>query len=129
MGLHIRRAARRLTRIYDDSLAPLDLTIGQFSLLAMLAGREVWAMQPLADALGTDRSSLTAALKPLERRGLVGSSPDATDRRLRFLSLTSQGIALMSDAEPLWRRAQEAAETLLGHEGAERLRQTLRTLS
>lgn len=96
LGLHIRRAARRLKRIYDESVVPVDLTIGQFSLLAMLDGREVWAMQPLADALGTDRSSLTAALKPLQRRGLVASSPDAIDKRLRFVSLTPQQSVLLS---------------------------------
>jgi hypothetical protein len=81
MGLHVRRAARRITRMYDEALSAVDLTIGQFSLLTVLAGQERWAMQPLADVLGTDRSSLTAMLKPLERRELVTSEVDESDRR------------------------------------------------
>lgn len=129
LGLHVRRAARRLARVYDEALAPAGLTIGQFSLLAMLAGQDAWAMQPLADALSTDRSSLTAALKPLERRGLIASSPDADDRRLRFVSLTERGAMTMGNAEPLWLLAQAQAEALLGGDDAENFRRTLRALA
>jgi DNA-binding MarR family transcriptional regulator len=116
MGLQVRRAARRLTRIYDDALMPLDVTIGQFSLLTLLAAQESWGMQALADALGTDRSSLTASLKPLERKRLVESRADKNDRRVRHLALTTAGMALLDGAEPLWREAQDKAERLLGND-------------
>jgi DNA-binding MarR family transcriptional regulator len=129
LGLHIRRAARGLTRHYDAALAPVALTIGQFSLMTMLAAQDFWAMQPLADALGTDRSSLTASLKPLERRGLVVSSPDKQDRRLRFLSLTAEGSTLMEEAQQFWSKAQREAEDLIGPAEVASLRQMLNALA
>jgi DNA-binding MarR family transcriptional regulator len=129
MGLNIRRAARRMTRIYDEAFSSVDLTIGQFSLLTVLAGQERWAMQPLADVLGTDRSSLTAMLKPLERRALVASEPDALDRRARYLVLTQAGKAVLEQAEPLWRSAQHRIVTLVGTENAADLRATLARLT
>lgn len=114
LGLHVRRATRQLTRLYDAALAPVDLTIGQFSLMTMLLAQESMMIQPIADALGMDRSSVTAALKPLERRGLVISSPDPKDRRLRHLALSSAGAALMDTAHERWRAAQHEAEASLG---------------
>lgn len=124
-GLHLRRAARRASRRYDAALAPAQLTIGQFSLLAMLGAQERWAIAPLANVLGTDRTSLTANLKPLERRGLVASVGDAGDRRLRYLALTSAGAAALEHAEPLWRAAQDAIAAELGSGDAAGLRDTL----
>lgn len=125
MGLHIRRAARRITRVYDEALAPVGLTIGQFSLLTLLAGKDVWGMQPLADALGADRTSLTANLKPLERRTLVETRSHAPDRRLRHLALTAAGRQLLAEAEPLWRDAQRRITAQLGEQDASRIRSTL----
>jgi DNA-binding MarR family transcriptional regulator len=129
MGLHVRRAARRISRMYDDAFAPVDLTIGQFSLLTMLAGQDRWAMQPLADALGMDRSSLTAMLKPLERRQLVTSKTDDVDRRARHLTLTGTGSALLVQAEPLWRDAQQRVLALLGAENAAAVRASFASLT
>lgn len=129
MGLHVRRAARRITRMYDDALLPVQLTIGQFSLMTILAGRESWGMQPLADMLGTDRTSLTATLKPLERRQLVASDGDPSDRRLRRLRLTSTGVAKLADAKPLWMAVNEQAVDLLGLDNSASIRSAFSRLS
>ena len=129
MGLHIRRAARRITRVYDDALAPVGLTIGQFSLLTLLAGQENWGMQPLADVLGTDRTSLTASLKPLERRQLVETRSDASDRRLRHLALTPAGRQLLAEAEPFWNSAQRRISGLLGRRNASLVRSALERIA
>jgi DNA-binding MarR family transcriptional regulator len=125
IGLHVRRAARRITRMYDAALSPVGLTIGQFSLLTQLAGGGSWGMQPLADALGTDRTSLTAMLKPLEKRQLVASSPDPGDGRVRQLALTAAGTHILEQAGPLWGGAQQGVTELLGADGASDLRSTL----
>jgi len=129
MGLHVRRAARRVTRVYDEALAPLELTIGQFSLLTILAGQDRWGMQPLADTLGTDRSSLTATLKPLERRGLVASQADALDGRVRHLVLTPVGSSLLEQAKPLWAEAQKRLLALIGDDDAAAVRSALARLT
>jgi len=129
MGLHMRRAARRVTRVYDDALAPAGLTIGQFSLLTSLAGQARWGMQPLADTLGTDRTSLTATLKPLERRGLVASHADARDGRVRYLVLTPVGLSLLEQAKPLWADAQKHILNLIGDDDAATVRSVLARLT
>lgn len=69
--LHVQRAARALARHFDDALRPAGLTNGQFSLLMSLNRPTPPGMGDVADLLAMDRTTLTAALKPLERRGLV----------------------------------------------------------
>ena len=113
LALHVRRAARQVARIYDQALRPVGLSNGQFSLLTMLAAKADWEMQPLADALGADQSSLTAAIKPLKRRGLVEARADDKDRRVRRLALTRSGDQLLDRALPLWGEAQGRAEAAI----------------
>ena len=55
-----------------------------------------------------DRTTLTANLKPLLRRGLVEMRVDEADRRSRRLMLTPAGRALLAAALPLWEEAQAA---------------------
>ncbi|MCF3638538.1 MarR family winged helix-turn-helix transcriptional regulator [Rhizobium sp. TRM95111] len=100
--LHAQRAARALSRRFDEAFRPFRLTNGQFSLLMSLNRPEPPPMGPVAALLAMDRTTLTAALKPLERRGLVLVEPDPRDRRGRLLRLTEAGGALLADALPVW---------------------------
>ena len=127
--LHLRRAARAATRRYDAALRPAGLTSGQFSLLMALNRAEPAMIAAVADLLAMDRTTLTAALKPLARRGLVEVVVDPADRRSRPLLLTPAGHDLLVAALPLWRGAQAATERLVKDSGAERLRAELRALS
>src|ERR1700742_1064219 len=86
--LRMKRAARALARRFDDALRPLGLTNGQFSLMMSLNRPEPPGMAAVASLLAMDRTTLTAALKPLERRSLVRIEVDAEDRRGRQLRLT-----------------------------------------
>ncbi|MDU0342645.1 MarR family winged helix-turn-helix transcriptional regulator [Bosea rubneri] len=127
--LHLQRAARALARLFDEALRPLGLTNQQFSLLMSLNRPEPPSIAPVAKLLGMDRTTLTAALKPLERRGLVSVSPGDKDRRSRLLAITPEGIALLAEAVPIWRSTHDAVDKRLGEAEPERLRQTLRALS
>ena len=89
--LHLQRAARAVARRFDDALRPLGLTNGQFSLLMSLNRPEPPTIGSVAALLAMDRTTLTANLKPLERRGLVEVAVDQADRRSRRLSLTPAG--------------------------------------
>ncbi|MDC7676202.1 MarR family winged helix-turn-helix transcriptional regulator [Asticcacaulis machinosus] len=100
--LAAQRAARALARRFDDALRPHGLTNGQFSLLMALNRPEAVSMGPLAAFLAMDRTTLTAALKPLERQGLITISPDPNDRRGRKITLTSEGHARLIAALPVW---------------------------
>jgi len=125
--LHAQRAARKLARRYDEALRPLGLTSGQFSLLMSLNRPEAPSIGSVSDLLAMDRTTLTAALKPLQRRELVTVEVDPADRRSRRLHLTPAGHAVLGEALPVWERAQAANEALV--EEAERLRADLRALS
>ncbi|WP_207481125.1 MarR family winged helix-turn-helix transcriptional regulator [Arenibaculum pallidiluteum] len=127
--LHVQRAARALARRFDEVLRPLDLTSGQFSLLMSLNRPEPPNMRQVSVLLAMDRTTLTAALKPLERRGLVIVSVDGADRRSRLLALTPAGATLLAAAVPLWTAAHAATERTLAGADAERLRADLRSLS
>src|SRR5215469_9606572 len=86
--LHTQRAARTLARRFDEALRPVGLTNGQFSLMMSLNRPEPPAMVAVAQLLAMDRTTLTAAVKPLARRGLLTVRPDRHDRRHRRLTLT-----------------------------------------
>src|SRR5256885_12459661 len=111
--LHLQRAARATARRFDDALRPLGLTNGQFSLMMSLNRAEPPKIGSVAALLAMDRTTLTANLKPLERRGLVKVTVDAADRRGRRLALTAPGRALLAAASPLWKREHAATERLI----------------
>lgn len=127
--LHAQRAARALARYFDDRLKPFGLTNGQFSLMMALNRPQPPALGEVAEVLAMDRTTLTAALKPLERRGLVKAAADERDRRSRRLALTPEGEGLLARAVPVWERAHEEIERGLGPAGGDRLRADLLALS
>ena len=112
--LHSQRAARALARRFDAAFRPLALTSGQFSLLMSLNRPAPPTMGAVATLLAMDRTTLTAALKPLERRGLVTIEPDREDRRTRRLVLTDAGQALLVRAVNLWQSTHDDLDAHLG---------------
>jgi len=127
--LHVQRAARALARRFDEELRPFELTNGQFSLLMSLNRPEPPAMGPVASLLAMDRTTLTAALKPLERRGLLRIKSDPGDRRSRILILTDKGRALLARALPVWQKTHDSIEKLSPAVDWNAFRENLRTLS
>ena len=125
--LHVQRAARALARRFDDAFRPLELTSGQFSLLMSLNRPEPPSISAVAELLAMDRTTLTAALKPLERRRLVTIGVDKLDRRSKRLSLTGDGRALLSAAVPVWKRTHAELDSVLPR-GGDALREDLEAL-
>lgn len=127
--LHAQRAARVLARRFDEALRPAGLTNGQFSLLMALNGPAPASMGRIAALLGADRTTLTAALKPLIRDGLAVASVDPDDSRVRRVGLTPAGHARLAAALPIWTRTHAAVEAELADADPARLRGDLLTLS
>jgi len=127
--LHVQRAARALARHFDNELRPLGLTNGQFSLMMSLNRPEAPTIGAVASLLAMDRTTLTAALKPLRRRSLIKITTDPHDHRTRLLKLTSKGRELLARALPVWTSSHAAVEARLGPGEPDRLRKNLRTLS
>jgi DNA-binding MarR family transcriptional regulator len=127
--LHLQRAARAVSRRFDDAFRPLALGNGQFSLLMALNRADPPTIGQVATLLAMDRTTLTAALKPLARRGLVEVVIDAADRRTRRLAVTEAGHDLLIKALPIWRQEHALLDRAIGLEEIDRLRSELRTLS
>jgi DNA-binding MarR family transcriptional regulator len=126
--LHVQRAARVLARRFDEALRTIGLTNGQFSLLMALNRPDPPGIASVATLLAMDRTTLTAALKPLERRGLVKVAKDPSDRRGRRLSLTPEGTTLLASAVPVWEQTHRDVEALLKDVDPDLLRSSLRYL-
>jgi DNA-binding MarR family transcriptional regulator len=86
-------------------------------------------MAAVALLLAMDRTTLTAALKPLRRRGLLKITADPADGRGRLMTLTVKGRRLLARAVPVWRNTHAAVEALLRDGDSDRLRNNLRALS
>src|SRR5882757_7370830 len=127
--LHVQRAARALARRFDEVLRPLDLTNGQFSLLTSLNRPEPPTIGSVAALLAMDRTTLTANLKPLERRKLLKITIDKEDKRSRRLVITPAGRALLSKAFPIWKQTHVEVEFRISRGSADDLRSALRALS
>jgi DNA-binding MarR family transcriptional regulator len=126
--LQVQRTARALARRFDDAFRPVGLTQGQFSLLTSLNSAPPPTIGDVAELLALDRTTLTANLKPLERRKLVKVTVDAEDRRSRRLILTPAGRAVLAAAAPIWKRAHAQAERLLTRASPDLVRMSLREL-
>jgi DNA-binding MarR family transcriptional regulator len=127
--LHVQRAARALARRFDEALRPLDLTHGQFSLLVSLNRPEPPTLGSVATLLAMDRTTLTANLKPLERRRLLKVAVDKQDKRSRRLTITVAGRALLNKAFPVWQQTHAEVDRLLTDNGSGELRNALRVLA
>ncbi len=127
--LHVQRAARALARRFDEALRPVGLTNGQFSLMMSLNRPSPPPMKPVADLLAMDQTTLTAALKPLQRQGWVEILVNPTDRRERLLQLTAEGKAVLASAVPIWKVTHAEIEARLEGGNGDAIRRDLITLS
>jgi len=127
--LAAQRAARALARRFDEALRPAGLTSGQFSMLMSLNGPQPPSIGAVAALLAMDRTTLTANLKPLERRGLVETAVDPEDRRGRRLILTRAGHRTLQAALPIWKRTHKEVDELTAQTDGESLREGLRALA
>ncbi|MEQ8299853.1 MAG: MarR family winged helix-turn-helix transcriptional regulator [Hyphomonas sp.] len=107
------RAARVLTRHYDEALRPAGITITQFGLLNVIKRAEPESISDIAGILDIDRTTLSRNLKPLEKANLVFRGNEGGSRRRRVL-LTTLGVAKLEEAIPLWQQAQTRVEQVLG---------------
>ena len=111
--LAARKRARAITRHFEARLRRHGLRATQFSILAALANRSPRPMGDLAERLGLERTTLTRAVRVMERNGWlrVEASEDAREKPL---SLTATGRRKVEAAFPSWKEAQDA----LGDEAA-----------
>ena len=127
--LAVRKAARSVARRYDEAFRPFGITSGQFTVLMGIAAERPIGMARLAEELGMDRTSLIAALKPLERDGFVERREDPRNARQRHFRLTAKGRDVLDATLPVWTRTQEALMAHVAPADIDLLRSGLRALS
>jgi DNA-binding MarR family transcriptional regulator len=125
----LRQAARRVTRLYDDALAPTGLGVNQYSILIRLRRVGPSTIQDLARLLVMDRSTLGHLLRPLEKRGLVRLQVSEQDGRSRVIALTPAGRAIVAKGRPLWAKAQQRFARAFGETDALDLRRVLKQVA
>jgi DNA-binding MarR family transcriptional regulator len=113
MGMRVRRAARAVGNFYDLHLKSVGLKGTQFTLLNAIFLNPSITITQLADLLLLNRTTLNRNLKPLERQGLIRTSP-GEDHRTRILQLTREGRSILQQALPLWLEAQSSVVETLG---------------
>lgn len=123
-----QRAARLLARRFDRLFAPLGLTNGQFSLMVALSGQWQPRLGELADFLAMDATTLTAAVKTLEKSGRLTLAPDSKDARIRRPALTDAGREVLQLAVPIWRQGHAEVQAGLTGLDAVQLAQDLARL-
>lgn len=112
---NLRKTARAVSQVYDESLRTLGLRASQFALLVAVRLLEPVTVNHLAEAAIMDRTTLTRNLKPLEQQRLIRIEP-GNDRRMREVSLTQLGESLLTRAIPLWQQAQSRMADNMGPE-------------
>ena len=98
VGVHLRLAHNALYRHFMDSLAHVDLTPKQTSVLWLIGETPGIAQIDLAARLDMDRASMMAIIDRLEARDLVVRSRSKLDRRRQDLHLTPIGVTVLAEA-------------------------------
>lgn len=123
----LRKATRRLSARYDAALAPVGITVAQFSLLRAIRRTPRLSLTDLADRTELDRSTIGRNVRVLEKQALVTLSP-GKDARAHLLTLTPTGEDVLARATPLWAAVQTDLAAELGAQNATQLTQLLALL-
>jgi DNA-binding MarR family transcriptional regulator len=112
-SFNFRRAARAVTRLYDQAFEPFGIRSTQFSILIGIAKTQPTSISALSDLLVIDRTTLTRSLGLLKKQGLLSISKRSIKRQ-RFLRLTPKGERTLAATLPAWRKAQDRFVQTLG---------------
>ena len=114
--LHIRRADRQLSQMYDSYLRPLGIRSTQYGMLRCVEGLPDPFISDIGRFLNMDQTTVTRNIEKLEKAGLVASSPHPDDPRKKLVRLSSEGKSKLAQARPLWKEAQEHVMAQMGTE-------------
>ena len=112
---NLRKAARAVTQLYDDSMRPTGLRATQFALLVHTLAMGPIALSKLAEAMVTDRTTLARNIELLEKSGLV-EARDGDDRRTRIVNITEKGRKKLAEAFPYWKKTQDEIKKIMGQD-------------
>ena len=114
-NLAMRKSTRLITHFYEERLATVGLKVGQFSILRAVNYRKKTTNKELQSILVLDQTTLSRAIKPLIRDGLLSITADESDLRSKIISLSPKGKIAYQEALPLWKDAQQSLKDKLGN--------------
>ena len=109
----LRKAARAVTMLYDNTLKSTGLLSTQLDLLGVVYKSDSIRISLLAKELGMDRTTLTRNLSVLEKQGFVKIS-SGEDSRTRIVTITYKGRTTVAKAIPLWNEVQSKVKQRMG---------------
>lgn len=124
----LREAARKVSTLYDEALAPFGINIAQFSLLRRIERLQPVSMTDLARNAQLDRSTIGRNIRVLERIELVQSGHGDVDQRETMITLSARGVEMLNKAGPIWEDCQSEMEARLGPVKITALQDILRSL-
>lgn len=117
---NLRKAARAITQIYDDMFRDLELTATQAAILTTVRMIGPLRVSELAEAMATDRTTLTRNLRPLERDGYIKIEA-GQDRRAKEVAITKSGENISLKAFKKWQKFQTNVTKVVSEEKMEKL--------
>jgi DNA-binding MarR family transcriptional regulator len=124
----LRRAARIVTRIYDQELKKAGIEITQFGLLTALTLTGGATQKRLSGGFAMDSTTLSRTLDRMQKRGWIGARP-GTDKREHIFELTAPGKRQLAKAQPCWNRAESRLRNQLGESGWKDMQQVVSFLT
>ncbi|SEA71930.1 MarR family winged helix-turn-helix transcriptional regulator [Variovorax sp. YR216] len=106
-GHFIRRLQQIAVAVFLQETEPFGVTPVQYASLRAVQRLPGMDQRSLARSIGLDTSTMAGVIDRLESRGLMVRSASPDDRRVRLLSLTDEGGALLGEVEPAVLRAQK----------------------
>jgi len=110
----LHRACQVADSVFNEEAGKTGLTTRQFAVLVAVAGNRDISQTGLVQVTGIDRSTVAEIVKRLLRRGLIKRKRTRLDARAYAVRLTEEGEALLREAEPAARRAEERLRVAFG---------------
>jgi DNA-binding MarR family transcriptional regulator len=127
IGYALRRAQLAVFADFIQSLEPVDLRPGQFSVLTLIGANPGIVQRQLCETLAIKSANFVPLVVELERRQLTKRV--AIDGRSKGLYLTAKGRALLARAQGLSKRHEERMTAKLGPAERRRLIELLRRIA
>ena len=113
IGYNLRRAQLKVFQNFQSTMAPFDVTPGQFGVLTLINENAGLSQSDLGTALGIDRSTMVAVIDRLESRDLVVRAPSPNDRRSYALRLSDHGKKTLAGIMPKLREHESTIAAAL----------------
>ena len=101
LGGLLGKSSRLLANLFNNDLTQHNLTIAQWTLLALLWGKDHQSQKELQIELLKDKATITSLVTYLIKNGFVTKTKDSSDKRSFIVSLTQKGQEMQIKTIPI----------------------------